>query len=276
MSVINKFSESRPILDGTGADGAFGLASKLRFYRIAESSPGILLDSISAIYKTSELWKSNQRLERFGRIVRRCAQLPIFLAAIARNPLADIAYKIAPGTREDVLEGLEQWISASCPSTELGFKAPVADLAINCSRVLAQKTKSPLDFFGRVIKYPFLDERMVQLAMGRALKWPQENEPKWVLKALLADYIPNSMVYRQKSGFVGPYREILSRQRFISSLDRVIEEEGELSPYLHHDVIRKLREQVRLKRQLPGQTYWFLWAITFVNNWLAGPTASQK
>jgi asparagine synthetase B (glutamine-hydrolysing) len=268
MQVIDRFSKSRPILDGTGADGAFGLAPKLRFYRIAESMPGFVLASISALYKSTGLWKRNMSLERSGRIIRRCAQLPTFLAAIARNPLAGISYKVTSRTQKEVLEELDKWISLSCESDDIDLKAPVADLAINCSRVLAQKTKSPFDLCGQTIKYPFLDERMVRLAMGRARLWPRDSEPKWVLKALLADFVPSDMVYRRKSGFVGPYREIFSQQTFLSSLDRLIEEGPELRPYLNHDVIKTLRSQAIRKKQLPGQTNWFLWAVVFLNNWL--------
>ena len=265
--VIDQFPGSRPILDGTGADGAFGLASKLGIYRMTESMPHFVLASVSAFYKSAGLWKRNTVFERPGRIVRRCAQLPTFLAAIARNPLADIAYEVTSRTQDHVLDEIDKWISQFCTSGEIGLKVPVADLAINCSRVLAQKTKSPFDLCGRTVKYPFLDERMIRLAMGRARHWPHNNEPKWILKALLADFVPSDMVYRQKSGFVGPYREILSRRKFVSSLDRLIEEGVELRPYLSLDVIKALRTKVISNERLPGQTYWFIWAAVFLNNW---------
>jgi hypothetical protein len=54
----------------------------------------------------------------------------------------------------------------------------------------------------------------------------------------------------------------------LSSLDRLIEEGPELRPYLNHDVIKTLRSQAIRKKQLPGQTNWFLWAVVFLNNWL--------
>lgn len=270
MSVVDQFPSSRPILDGTGADGAFGLASKSSFYQLADKAPQFVLEFFSALYGVSGLWKSASIIERSGRIVRRCAQLPIYLAAIARNPLANIAYRVSPQTQLDILDCIESWIDSSCPASEIGLKTPVADLAINCSRVLAQKTKSSLNFYDRVVKYPFLDERMIRLAIGRARYWPGHKEPKWVLKALLADSVPSDMVYRPKSGFVGPYRETFARPQFVSALDRVIEGESMLGAFLDYRVLIDLRNRVSQRAQLPGQTYWFLWAVVFLNSWLEG------
>ena len=145
---------------------------------------------------------------------------------------------------------------------------PAADLTINCSRVLAQKTKSVFDAYDRKVAYPFLDSRMIGLSLQRARHWPGCEKPKRVLKAILASYVPSEMVYRPKSAFVGPYKTIFSRSEFVGALDRVLEHKTALTEFVDLSAMRRLRDRVRSQIPLPGQTYWFIWAAVFAQHWL--------
>ena len=267
-AVIERFPSSRVIFDGTGADGAFGLYSKMPFYRKLYRIPKPIRNMAGLLYERSESWMTNSSFERIGRILRRSAQLPMVLGAIARNPLANIAYPVQPEIQREVLELATNWINENAPSESFEVRLPAADLAINCSRVLAQKTKSVFDACDRKVVYPFLDGRMVGLAIQRARYWPGRTEPKRVLKAMLASCVPPEMVYRPKSGFVGPYRTIFSQPKFLSKLDQLIECKATLTNFVDLPVLKKLRDAIQSQLSLPDQTYWFIWSAVFAHCWL--------
>jgi len=267
-AVIDRFASSRVILDGTGADGAFGLFSKTSFYRNLYRIPHSIRKAVEYLYGVSGSWMTDSRIERIGRVLSRSSQLPIVLAAIARNPLANIAYRVRPDVKREVLELAGMWVNSIVPSRSVNAQLPAADLAINCSRVLAQKTKSVFDAYNRKVAYPFLDSRMIGLAVQRARHWPGREEPKRVLKAILASHVPSEMVYRPKSGFVGPYKTIFSRSEFVTALDRVLEHKTALTEFVDLFALRRLRDRVRSRTPLPGQTYWFIWAAVFAHHWL--------
>jgi asparagine synthetase B (glutamine-hydrolysing) len=267
-AIVDQFPRSRVILDGTGADGAFALFSKTSLYRNVYRIPHLVRKSVEYLYGVSGSWMIDSRIERIGRVLSRSSQLPIVFAAIARNPLANIAYRVRPDVKREVLELASSWVSSIVPSASLEARLPAADLAINCSRVLAQKTKSVFDAYDRQVVYPFLDSRMIGLSLQRARHWPGCEEPKRVLKAILASHVPSEMVYRPKSGFVGPYKTIFSKPEFVTALDRVLEHETALTEFVNLSALRRLRDRVRSQTPLPGQTYWFIWATVFTQQWL--------
>ena len=267
-AVVDRFPASRVILDGTGADGAFGLFSKSSFYKKLYQVPRLIRRPIEYLYGASGFWMSDSPIERIGRIVRRSSQLPIVMAAIARNPLADIAYHVRPDVKREVLELASMWVSSIVPSRSVDALLPAVDLAINCSRVLAQKTKSVFDAYDRKVAYPYLDNRTIGLAVQQARHWPGREESKRVLKAILASHVPSEMVYRPKSGFVGPYRTIFSRSEFIRAFDRILEHRTALTEFVDLSVLKKLRDRVQAEMALPDQTYWFIWTIIFAHCWL--------
>ncbi len=267
-AVIDRFSQSRVILDGTGADGAFGLFSKVLFYKRLNRIPYVVRQAVGYIYGASQLWTTVSPIERAARILRRSSQLPMFLAGIARNPLSDIAYRVRPDTRREVLGLATAWVNSVVPSSSIEAQLPAADLALNCSRILAQKTKSVFNAYDREVVYPFLDSRMVGLALQRARYWPGRDEPKRVLKAILASHVPLDMVYRPKSPFVGPYRTMFARPEFLRMFDRLLECKTALTEFVDLPVLKQLRDRVKCEIPLPDQTYWFIWTAIFVHCWL--------
>lgn len=267
-AVIDRFSPSRVILDGTGADGAFGLFSKVLFYKKLNRIPQVIRQSVGYIYGAAQYWTTVSSVERIARILRRSSQLPMYLAGIARNPLANIAYHVRPDIRREVLELTNAWVNSTVISRNIEAQLPATDLALNCSRVLAQKTKSVFNAYERKVVYPFLDSRMVGLALQRARYWPGRDEPKKVLKAILASHVPSDMAYRPKSAFIGPYRTIFSRPEFLRVFDRLLAHKTALTEFVDLSVLKKLRDRVQSQTPLPDQTYWFIWTVIFAHCWL--------
>jgi asparagine synthase (glutamine-hydrolysing) len=60
-------------------------------------------------------------------------------------------------------------------------------------------------FYGLECRCPFLDENVIDLAMGLPFHVKKKgNERKWILKKILEQYLPEDLVYRPKWGFSIP------------------------------------------------------------------------
>jgi asparagine synthetase B (glutamine-hydrolysing) len=92
-AVIDRLAgNKRPILNGIGADGIFGLASLIRSWDLVQRVPAAFRRLASAFYGWN-LWKQTSKLEYYCRIARRSVTLPPVLQALALNPLSGILYR---------------------------------------------------------------------------------------------------------------------------------------------------------------------------------------
>ena len=66
---------------------------------------------------------------------------------------------------------------------------------------------------------------------------------------------------------MGPLMEKFSHPVFIKHLDQALDQDGLLSDILNQATVLKMRDYLVSQRNLPIQTYNFLWAVTFVHHW---------
>src|SRR5581483_11656248 len=184
-SVIERFDRPAVVLDGTGADGAFGIAEKARMWRLLARIPRVLGAAAASIYERTGAYRRKGATEAPLRILRRRAQLPYPLDAISQNPLFGIAYRVSRQTKAAVDRLALDWLDRLCGPDPLERLA-ACDLALVCSSIFAQKSKSLFCGSRHEIRYPYLDSAMVRLGL-ESLHWPHTNRPpKWLLKAALA------------------------------------------------------------------------------------------
>jgi asparagine synthase (glutamine-hydrolysing) len=268
LAVIKEFSDSKTILDGTGADGAFGLFHKASLYQKLDCIPRLFLLMAGYLYELMACWKNPSRIEHVLRVLRRAAQMPRELTGIAQNPLLGILYEIEPQIRLEVIDLIRQWLEAVAPAQNIKVKLAILDLSIICARTLAQKNKSIFDMAGRKIVYPYLDDSVIGVAIKRASYWPGNSQPKRVLKSILASDVPHHMVYRPKSGFVPPLREKFLQQEFISAYEHLIEGNSVVSNILDCRKMEELLKDIKSGTLLPAQTTRFIWGVVFTHCWL--------
>ena len=257
----------RVIIDGTGADGCFGMFAKAAQWRGAYHLPRGIRNLASAAYAWAGQWRRPGELEKRLRILRRTASLPWLSAAIAQNPLSGLAYQFPQETTQEVCELLEKWSQTMVVGDEPDVRLPALDLALVCANIFAQKNKPVFAQSTHRVAYPFLDERIVGLALGHAACWPYAEQSKFALKAALAQHVPQEMVFRRKSGFVAPLSTILRDPTFLAAFDRILAKDSPLAPYLNLRVLRQLRRDVETGRDLPAQTYNLIWSAIFTNCW---------
>ena len=118
---------------------------------------------------------------------------------------------------------------------------------------------------GLELRVPFLDHNLVEFAMNLPMEYKiKDGEQKYLIKKLLADYLPNELVYRKKWGFPAPVRHWMQ-----SDLAYLIDN------YLSKKMIDKIglfnysfiENLVREFRQGTFYHYKRIWALIVFNMW---------
>jgi asparagine synthetase B (glutamine-hydrolysing) len=269
---------SRVIFDGTGADGCFGMFSRVAGWHSIMRVPLRLRRLAAATYAGGRFWRHDGPVERRLRLLRRSCQMPMLPASVAQNPLLDIAYRANSESTHAVSQAIGYWLEHALPCADDPARLAGLDLCLVCANIFAQKNKPIFDASAHRIVFPFLDQRMVGLALRRAVRWPGTAEGKRVLKAALAGQVPAELVYRRKSGFVAPLREKLADRRFLAAFDRLLDPAAPLAGVVDLDRawLARARRAVAAGRALPPQTHSFIWAAVFTNLWLMQAHASSS
>jgi asparagine synthetase B (glutamine-hydrolysing) len=266
-SVIRTFGSEFGVIDGVGADGAFGLFGRSRQWQKVHSLPGALLHIGSLGYRLLSSWQKDSKVEYLLSVLRRASQHRFPLSAVAQNPLDGIAYHVPKRVAEEVESLGTSWLHSISPqSPPIQFAA--LDMALVCSCIYAQNAKSLFAASALDVAYPFLSPQMVRIALSSG-NWPgADQEAKWLLKAALARHVPSEMVYRPKSGFVAPMSDRFKSDAFLAAFDKLLADQSQLSPFLEKKFLRRIRTKLTAKSSLPAQTTAAVWAMVFVSEWL--------
>lgn len=252
---------SRIVLDGTGADGVFGLANRVGDWQKVTSLPGGLRRWAAQMYR-ARFWYRNGRVERLLRVLGRTADVSPVVALVAQNALAGTFYQLPDEPDLDglLVDWLEGWAG---PDPARGMVA--ADLALLCSGVTSRKADAILRASGHEMLYPFLDTAMVSLAF-RLLPLLRGQEPKAPIREALARQVPRTML-RPKLGFIHPRRPVFHEPAFLDYLEQSTGDESVMAGLVEPAPLRRALDLLRAGRMLPPQTLNLLWAVTFTDRW---------
>jgi asparagine synthetase B (glutamine-hydrolysing) len=266
------------VIEGTGADGAFGFAASYPKWRRAYAVPRLIRQPLAQAYDWLDLWKFDTRLERAGRIVRKSATLPMGHAVVAQNALEGIAYDVPPPGRASFARAVSEHLDAVTDGATPEDRLSLLDLVWVCAGRMAPKSFDPLRLRGVSPVYPFLEPAMVSLSS--TLSWETKcagGQAKGILKHMLAREVPAEWVYRRKTGFT---RGASARAMFASAPlqqfmhDVVLSPGNPLADYCRIDVVRRLVERAR-RHSLSVGAHIFLWTLAFASAWIrqqpAGP-----
>lgn len=258
------------VVEGTGADGSFGLGALFRKWHLVYAAPQSVRRLIAGLYDLLSLWRTDSRIERLSRFVRKSAVLPLTHAVLAQNALQGIAYDAPRDAGELSLIGtrcLDDFGRNLTPQDRL----TLFDLLWVCAGRMAPKTFDPLRTRGIRPIYPFLEPPL--LALSSRLSWDVKcplGVPKGLLKRALARHVPAEWVYRRKMGFT---RRSLARAVFQSAPvqeflhDVVLSPHNPLRMFFRRDVVQQMIERTRHDALSVG-AYTFLWTVAFASSWL--------
>jgi len=262
---------SSVVIEGTGADGAFGVGAKHKEWARVYAMPSFLRRQAKATYFSLRLWKSDSKMERVTRVARKSIDMPLGLAVVAENALAGIAYTIPDDIRWGLHAAIRDNFEAMIASVEPRERLSFLDLVWVCAGRMAPKSFDPLRKYGIESMYPFLQTSMIRTSSS--IRWADKcpgGETKGLLKALLGHTVPRNWVYRRKSGFAPPHRELLGSnvlQEFLREV--VLSRENPLLDFCHVDTVKQIIERARKYKKLSPGACDFLWTLTFASGWLA-------
>jgi len=257
-------------IEGTGADTAFAMAVKYpqwdRVYRV----PPVLRRQVARAYGWLDLWKSTSRAERLARFVRKSTEMPLGYAVLAQNALLRIAYdapaEVRAAARRAVAESVEV-VGAGLGTKE---RLCLLELVWMCPGRYAAKSFDPLRRRGVPTIYPFMDPALIGLTA--ALPWEAKSargEAKSVLKELFVRHVPREWVYRRKSGFLPPYRELFADGAVQGVLhEHVLRPDNPLLEHCRPGGLAALVSRTRRGEPVNIGAYYFLWVLLFTSEWL--------
>ena len=256
------------VLEGTGADGAFGAWTP--HSRVAHL-PRPARQALAAGYGWLELWRQPTELERVARLARGSVQMPTAHAlVIAQNVLDQIAYRMPTATRQEIETALGEHVEVLSTGLEVEQQFSLLDLVHICAGIFAAKSFDPLRTAGIRPIYPFLEPPMLRLSA--ALNYAEKNAPgrsKAVLRRLLAQQLPVELIERPKSGFIPPMRAILARpdvQAFVRA--EVMRPDNPVLALCNQRIAEQMLARAGNDQPLAGGAYRFLWAVIFASCWL--------
>jgi asparagine synthase (glutamine-hydrolysing) len=270
---------NEPVIDGTGADGAFGFWTRQpRWARLMAVPRGLRILVGSMLDSSRLTWRSS-RVEYVWRLARRSVQMPAHEAAVtALNSFDGIAYKIPASIRSELEFAIADNIM------QLGWRLdPVKqfsllDLVHVCAGEYAQKTFSPLLLHGATPIYPYLTPELVNLVL--ALPWDErftQGENKGLLKSLLAQHVPAELVYRPKHAFGAPELDVFANKSLTSAMtDSVTDSANPIREFCRTSVLRSMIRDASRRRNLTWSAYNLLWAVTFLSLWIHQVTEQRR
>lgn len=267
IAAIDASGRRRTILDGTGADGAFGLFGKAKGWRKVYRTPQAIRSAAHNLYDGLGMWKRNSRVEYVMRLLARASDSTPAAAAIAQSSAkGSLVHPDADVSSANSFIG--DWLGEILPRQQDGVLLGALDMSLVCSDRYAQKNKAIFDSAGEKVVYPFLHDKIVELALTTVSSWPDAEFPKQTLKEILSRCLPDSQVQRPKSGFAPPIRQYLARTSFVAAYDRLLDSDNGLTKQLNMPRFKALRAYLVQSAPLPVTTVSVLWTAIIVNEWM--------
>jgi asparagine synthase (glutamine-hydrolysing) len=275
--VKERVDEGAVLVECNGGDDCFGfpdLGSEQK-YALKHRVPKTLKRVIAGALGRSAYWKWESRQ---GVLATACAVADVH----ERNPLdyflvlTPVGYLRLKTRRawDDALWGvLDRGFAnggENYDSLSFGAKTTIRQLLQVNSRRWAAKALSVGEGLGIRVIYPYI-WREVLIEQGR-VPWSakiKDGVVKWPLKRLLEEYMPESFIYRGKSGFVPPFARWLTEERFNQRVREVLlDRDAVIAQVASSKVLDKLLSDALKGRKLRHAILNFLWAALFTEMWI--------
>jgi asparagine synthase (glutamine-hydrolysing) len=266
---LRSISPGCTVIEGTGADGAFGnWMPRPKMSAV----PKPVRYMLSEAYKWLGIWRYDTAMEYRGQNARQSLRMPrSHVEVIAQNALDGIAYDIPNVTRHFLTETIRDRIDILGVGLDEEEQYSLLDLIYVCAGRFAVKSFEPLRMNGIKSFYPFLEPDMLNLSLSlhHTIKC-ERGESKSILKNLAIRHIPPEMIYRPKSGFTPPFKQILASpgmRHFVN--DVVLSPYNPLLEFCHTNVIRQMFKRADEQQSLSDGAHKFLWALVFTSLWVS-------
>ncbi|MCK6543183.1 asparagine synthase C-terminal domain-containing protein [bacterium] len=267
--VAQKFPRHSAI-DGTGADGLHGGLTAYTKWQRRYRSPYLVRKMKSWMYRSLSLWRYDTAWSATLAKHKLSAEWPLPVAwYLARNPFNGILYTIPDSVKKEVL----RYILDQPMYHEQNLLANYAasDIQMACTGKAGAKLYDSMIRFGNRMIYPYLSPEFVDngLSLPFSIKC-RNGVNKSILKSMLAQNIPNDLVYRKKKGFTPPMHKIFSEPRIRAYIENTVwKKDNPLLSFVDHGQLNVLwRATAPSQTRLPRRAYEFMWNVTALSLWL--------
>jgi asparagine synthetase B (glutamine-hydrolysing) len=180
----------------------------------------------------------------------------------------------APREWDDALHGLlEKGFEDTAEDrggASYGARTTIRQLLQVNSRRWAAKALSVGDSLGARVVYPYI-WRDILVEQGR-IPWDlkvRKGIVKWPLKRLLEEHMPETFIYRKKSGFVPPFATWIAQRDFNARAREVLlDRNAKVTEVVPSETIDDLLSDAVDGRMLRHSVLNFLWGALFTEMWI--------
>jgi asparagine synthase (glutamine-hydrolysing) len=275
--VKERLTGQNVVIECNGGDDCFGFPALQHEtkYLMKHRLPRLLKRAAATWFQRSSYWKWEAREGMLARVAaaadaHELTPLNYFLIV---TPMNYINPEIA-GDWDAKIQGVMEGVFSSCGGgyARLGYKArtTIRQLLHINSRRWAAKALSVGQSLGLRVIYPYIWQDVL-VEQGR-LPWNakvRNGVVKWPLKKLLEEFMPQSFVYRKKSGFVPPFARWLTDRDFNNRLrDILLNREGFVTRIVPARVFEELLLDASKGRKLRFPVLELLWGAAFTEAWI--------
>ncbi|MGV2623079.1 UNVERIFIED_CONTAM: asparagine synthase C-terminal domain-containing protein [Halobacillus marinus] len=258
-------------VDGTGADYLFTTHQDVHSWKKVYKVPRPLREWARQGYEWMKVSDGDPKIGTPLRAFKKSVSGPMFYAMIMMtNSLDGVGFPIRKSVRYDLLES---FYKHSIPLVEgLPENEQLATLRVilRASGLSAPKIHDPLHINGVQTLYPFLDREMI----GIGARVPKEEkcrqgEQKYILKSMLARYLPESFIYRPKNVFLPPFQKVMRNPEVGKWIEReVLAPSNPLLAYVDVPFVTSLFRKAEAGKTLSFDIYNFLWGFMVISRWV--------
>ena len=275
--IKDSLTEPAFIIECNGGDDCFGfqdLENRNKF-SFKHRFPRLFKKAVSFALKNHPCWKWEScggTLARLSALadVHELTDLNYFLVLAPMNYLG----LYAPPKWDENLQGVMEGVFSDYgdENSNLSYKAKITirQLVHVNSRRWSAKALSVGESLGLRVIYPYL-WREVLVNQGQ-LPWSAKIHNgivKWPLKRLLQEFMPESFIYRKKSGFVPPFARWLTDREFnLKVRDILTSGKGYVTQIAPAKIFDELLSDALKGRELRHSILNFLWGAVFTEIWL--------
>ena len=275
--VVERTGKGTVIVECNGGDDCFGfpdLMSEAKF-ALKHRVPRSLKRLIAASLRSRGYWKWESHegpLARLSAVADVHEQSPLNYFLVL-TPVEYLNLDV-PREWDDALHGLlEKGFAETAEDfggASFGARTTIRQLLQVNSRRWAAKALSVGDSLGARVIYPYI-WRDILVEQGR-IPWDlkvRNGVVKWPLKRLLEEHMPESFIYRKKSGFVAPFARWIAHPDFNArARDVLLDGNATVTDIVPPETIDVLLSDALAGRNLRHSVLNFLWGVLFTEMWI--------
>lgn len=271
QDTLSQISIGGAVIEGSGADVIFASQHELNRWERVYQMSRFFRKMLSPGYDMFKIYNADKAYGTLFRVMKKSTTAPIeYAMAMMKNCLEGTVFDSPSEIRNRNIQSLYETTHPLCENLSLHERISLIRIILKAAGISAAKSFDPLHSNGVQSMFPFLDKDLI--LMSTTLEMEQKSVKgiqKVLLKEILANHIPHNYVYRPKSGFLPPFKEILKNKDVIELIhDYVLNPSNKCLAYVDKKLLIDLLEKGAKGEELSFDIHNFLWGFIFLSLWI--------